>query len=59
VGGIVTDLPADPIGPFATVAMSIHQMMLEFLKAGFSDAQAYDLAKASLVASLMKGQQSQ
>ena len=50
----MSDLPNDPLSPLASAAIATHEMMAEFMKAGFSEPQAYDLAKSALIASLSK-----
>jgi hypothetical protein len=46
--------PADPFGPNAEGAISIHQMYEAFLEAGFAQDQAFELTRTAMAIALRK-----
>lgn len=47
--------PADPITELAAAAVQLHELYSAYIEAGFSEAQAFELTKAILVAGVSAG----
>lgn len=43
--------PTDPITQLAAAAVQLHELYVSYIEAGFTEAQAFDLVKALLLAS--------
>ncbi|MHC3450747.1 hypothetical protein [Streptomyces prasinus] len=46
--------PEDPITQLAAAAVQLHELYDSYIEAGFTEAQAFELTKATLIASISR-----